>query len=415
MAGDDGVITDSGDFAAVHARNVGIATRSFPADRIVVPGFVNGHSHGYQVVLRGWADDWGFERWRSEALYRVIPQLEAEDVYWIFVAAFSEMLAAGITTVAEFFYLNGDGNSRAEAMIRAAARTGIRLLVARTWMDAPAAPAAFRETIDRAAERTRALRSAYPDIRICVAPHSLHGASEQMLRAAAAFARDEACDLHIHVAETRAEVALALERFGTTPVLALDRMGVLDERTVAIHAIHVTQEEKELLANRRVRVVRNAMTNFYLGDGVGDVAGFRARGIAVGLGTDANVKPSIIDEMRAVAYEQKAASNDGAALAAATAYALGSAEGAAALGITAGDLGVGDPADFAVLDARGADPWSPLVNALVYRGEAAWVQATFVGGRRVYTGEASALAREGARESARIVRRLGVDACKYLH
>ena len=108
----------------------------FPADRLVVPGFINGHSHAYQILLRGWADDWPFAKWRSDALYRVVPQLTPDDVYWTFVAAFSEMLAAGITTVAEFFYLNGAGNAHAEAAIRAARDTGIRLVLARTWMDA---------------------------------------------------------------------------------------------------------------------------------------------------------------------------------------------------------------------------------------------------------------------------------------
>jgi 5-methylthioadenosine/S-adenosylhomocysteine deaminase len=406
VVGDDGIIADAGDFAGVHARHEHAAMRAFPADRVVVPGFVNGHSHGYQILLRGWADDWGFERWRSEALYRVLPALGPEDVYWVFVAAFSEMLAAGITTVAEFFYLNGEGNERAEAMMRAAHRTGIRLVLARTWMDAPTAPAAFTESVDRAAERTRALRDAHPGARICIAPHSLHGASEAMLRAAAAFAREVDCDLHVHVAETQPEVALSLDRFGVTPVLALDRLGILDRRTVAVHAIYLTDDEKSLLARRGVRIVRNPTTNQYLGDGAGDVAGFRARGVPVGLGTDANVKPSILDEMRAAAYEQKTALLDGSALDAPTAFALGTSEGAVALGVPAGLLAPGLPADFAVLDARGIDPWSPVPNGVVYRGEASWVQATFVGGHRVYTGEPSALAAEAVRETRLIAARL---------
>ncbi len=401
----DGRIEDAGDFAAVQARRPQAQTRSFPADRIVTPGFINGHSHAYQILLRGRGDDLPFERWRSEALYRVIPQLEPEDVYWVFVAAFSEMLGAGITSVAEFFYLNGRGNGHAEAAIRAAAATGIRLVLARAWMDAPRVPEAFRESVTQARERTRALRAEFPEANVCVAPHSLHGASEEMLRAAAAFAGEERCDLHIHVAEGEAEVELSRERYGVPPVLALDRLGVLNERSVAIHAMYLTEDEKELLATRGVRVVRCPSTNLYLGDGIADAAPLRARAVVVGLGTDANVKPSLLDEMRLAAYLEKASRRDGGALQARTAFALGTSEGARALDLPAGELATGMLADFLVLGTEGIDPWSPPVNALVYRGEAAWVQAAFVGGRRAYAGDLSPLAGEAHRETARIARR----------
>jgi 5-methylthioadenosine/S-adenosylhomocysteine deaminase len=404
----DGEIVDAGDFKPLRERHPEAPTRAFPSDRLVVPGFVNGHSHAYQILLRGWADDWSFERWRDEALYRVVPQLEPEDVYWVFVAAFSEMLAAGITTVAEFFYLNGRGNAHAEAAIRAASQTGIRLVLARTWMDAPHAPEVFRESIAEARERTRELRAAHPEANVCVAPHSLHGASEAMLRAAAAFAEEEDCDLHIHVAEAQSEAELSMSRFGKSPVLALDSLGVLGARTVAIHAIHVRDEEKALLARRDVRVIHNPTTNLYLGDGICDVVGLLERGIVMGLGTDANVKPSAIDEMRAASHLQKLARLDGAALGASTAFDLATAQGARALGVSAGDLAAGNSADFLVLDASAIDPWSPPGNALVYRGEDCWVQAAFVRGARAYAGEPSLLSLEARRQCARIALRCGV-------
>src|SRR5579863_8495928 len=150
----DGIIREAGDYADLRAVARPLSTRSFPADRLVAPGFIDGHSHAYQILLRGWADDWPFAKWRSHALYRVVPQLTADDVYWTFVAAFSEMLAAGITSVAEFFYLNGAGNEYAEAAIRAARDTGIRIVLARTWMDADYAPPQFRESVETAQART---------------------------------------------------------------------------------------------------------------------------------------------------------------------------------------------------------------------------------------------------------------------
>lgn len=402
----DGVIAAAGDFRDVREAARDLGARSFPHDRLVVPGFINGHSHAYQILLRGWADDWPFEKWRRDALYRVVPELTPDDVYWTFVAAFSEMLAAGITTVAEFFYLNGAGNGHAEAAIRAAGDTGIRLVLARTWMDAEYAPPQFRESVDVAATRTRDLMQRYPEANVCVAPHSLHAASHEMIRAAGEFARERGCMLHVHVAEAPYEGDATLERFGKTPVALLESLGALTDRTVAIHAIYLTDDDRASLVRTGARVVHNPMTNQYLGDGICDVAKLQSLGVPMGLGTDADVRPSLIEEMRAAALLQKILHLDGAALGAPQAFSMGTAQGARALGVSGGDLVTGAPADYVVLDASKIDPWSPPLNALVYRGEDAWVQATFANGRRVYVGEPSPVARRAKEMLAAIARRL---------
>jgi 5-methylthioadenosine/S-adenosylhomocysteine deaminase len=402
----DGKIAAAGDYRVVRSGVRHVSERSFPADRLVIPGFINGHSHAYQILLRGWADDWTFAKWRSEALYRVVPRLTPDDVYWTFVAAFSEMLGAGITTVAEFFYLNGAGNAHAQAAIRAARDTGIRIVLARTWMDDEQAPAAFRETIEEAAERTRDLMQEHPEANVCVAPHSLHAASPDMIAAAAAFACEHDCMLHIHVAEAPYEGEQTLRLTGRTPVQLLDDLGALNERTVAIHAIHLSEGDRELLASTGARVIHNPMTNQYLADGICNVAKLRSMGVTMGLGTDADVHPSLIEEMRAAALLQKILHLDSAAFGAADAYALATAQGARALGVGGGDLTEGQPADYVVLDGSRIDPWSPPLRALVYRGENAWVLATFVGGRRVFVGEPSPLALRAREICAAIARRI---------
>jgi 5-methylthioadenosine/S-adenosylhomocysteine deaminase len=402
----EGTIAEAGDFRKIRGRASDLPSRSFPADRLIVPGFVNGHSHAYQILLRGWADDWKFDRWRTNALYRVVPFLTAEDVYWTFVAAFSEMLSAGITTVAEFFYLNGEGNERAEAAIRAAADTGIRLIFARTWMDVETAPPQFRESIDVATSRTLELVKRFPEANVCVAPHSLHAASPEMVRAAAEFAREHDCMMHVHVAEAAYEGERTLAQHGATPVTLLDRWDALDERTVAVHAIYISEDEKNLIAERGTRVVHNPMTNQYLGDGICDVSGLRSRGVPIALGTDADVKPSLIDEMRSAALLQKILYTDGSALGASAAFAMGTREGASALRVPTGDLVSGNRADYVVLDATRIDPWSPPCNGIVYRAEDRWVQATFVDGKRAYTGGDSELTLRARKYVREIVRRI---------
>ncbi len=257
-----------------------------------------------------------------------------------------------------------------------------------------------------AAERTRELMERYPEANVCVAPHSLHAASHEMIRAAAEFARAQDCMLHVHVAEAAYEGRQTLEKFKRTPIALLEDLGALNERTVAIHAIYVDDDDRRRLAGSGARVVHNPMTNQYLGDGICDVRALRALGVSVGLGTDADVRPSLIEEMRAAALLQKILHLDGSASRAHDAYAMGTSEGARALRVAAGDLVTGCAADFLVLDASQIDPWSPPVNALVYRGQDAWLQAAFVGGRRVYVGEPSSLARQARDATAALAKRL---------
>ncbi len=368
-------------FEELRKRFPDAAFREHGAAVALIPGFINCHSHAYQILLRGIGDDLPFARWRDEALYRIVPGLSPEEVRRTFATAFREMLAGGITTVAEFFYLNGGGNSHAEAVVQAARETGIRLVLARCWMDAPTAPAAFREPIDMAAARTRELMTRFPEANVCVAPHSVHAASPEMIRAAGEFAREANCRLHIHVAEAAYEGEQTAKQFGMAPMRLLESLGVVDERLVAVHAIYLEADEKKMLASARASVVHNPVTNQYLGDGISDVAGLLELGVPVGLGTDANVNASILDEMRAASFLQKLARRDAGAFDAARAFRLATSLGAQALGVDAGDFRVGAFADYAVVDLdRLAAPESPLVNALVYRAQPGAVRETFVGG-----------------------------------
>lgn len=368
-------------FEELRKRFPDATVREYGAGVALVPGFINGHSHAYQILLRGIGDDLPFARWRDEALYKIVPGLSPEDVHRTFATAFREMLAGGVTTVAEFFYLNGSGNARAEAVIEAARETGIRLMLARCWMDAPAAPAAFRESIDTAAARTRELMTRFPDANVCVAPHSVHGASPDMIRAAGEFAREANCRLHIHVAEAAYEGEQTAAQSGTTPLRLLENLGVVDERLVAIHAIFLDADEKKMLAKARASVIHNPVTNQYLGDGICDVFGLLDLGVPVGLGTDANVNASILDEMRSASFLQKLARRDAGAFEADRAFRLATSLGAQALGVDAGDFRAGAYADYAVVDLdRLTAPASPLVNALVYRAQTGAVLETFVGG-----------------------------------
>jgi 5-methylthioadenosine/S-adenosylhomocysteine deaminase len=111
---------------------------------------VNAHNHSFQSLLRGLGDDLDFMAWRDRVLYPFSRRLDARGIEIGAAFAFAEMLRHGITTVVDFFYIQGGGNANAEAAIRAAKRVGIRLVLARAFYDWTGAPPEYRETVAEA-------------------------------------------------------------------------------------------------------------------------------------------------------------------------------------------------------------------------------------------------------------------------
>src|SRR5581483_3970248 len=121
--------------------------------KAMLPGTVNAHNHSFQSLLRGFGDDLPFLAWRDRALYRYSPRLDQDGVYTGALFAFAEMALHGVTTVCDFFYLNDGGNENARAVIGAAQKLGLRVVMARCFYDWDGAPEQYRETVDEAAAR----------------------------------------------------------------------------------------------------------------------------------------------------------------------------------------------------------------------------------------------------------------------
>src|SRR5262247_1524108 len=129
--------------------------------RALLPGTVNSHCDTFQSLLRGLGDDLDFMGWRDRVLYPFSERLDREGIALGASFAFAEMLRHGATTCVDFFYLNDDGDENAEAVIEAARRVGIRLVLARALYDWEGAPKRYRESPADAALRTRALIAAH--------------------------------------------------------------------------------------------------------------------------------------------------------------------------------------------------------------------------------------------------------------
>lgn len=365
--------------------------------RAMLPGTVNAHNHSFQSLLRGFGDDLPFLQWRERALYRFSPRLGTDGIYTGALFAFAEMALHGVTTVCDFFYLNDGGNDNARAVIAAARALGLRIVLARCFYDWEGAPASYREPVARAHDNFLALHRDYAgarDVLVCPAPHSLHGASAEMIRAGADAARRVGTRWHIHLAEEKYQVDEARKVYGTTPLRAIDALGLLGDDLVAVHGCWFDADERALLAERGAKLAYNPNSNMFLGDGVTDVVDLVARGARVALGTDggcSNSRVSVFDEMRACALVQKVARavagapDAGQAIDAETCFRMGTAWGGEVLGLPIGRLAVGQRADVTFVDLDDPSLWpeQSLAKNVVYAMSARAITDVFVEGAPV--------------------------------
>lgn len=363
---------------------------AFP-EALLVPGLVNSHNHSFQSLLKGFCDDCDFFTWRDQALYKYSPLLSREDIYTGALFAFAEMLKAGITTVCDFFYVNDQANENAQAVIQAAQDLGIRVVLARTMYDWDGAPARYRETVSQAVENTGALHAYYADnplVHVLPAPHSLHGASVEMILAGNDLSRRLGTPFHMHIAEGEYERTMITERHGHPPIRFLDQLGVLNERLVGIHCVWLDDQEIERMAERRVGLSYNPSSNMFLGDGITRIREMLAAGICISLGTDggcSNNRASIIEEMRMASLLQKVKFCDSTVTRAEEMLVMGTRNGGRNLGIPVGTLSAGSYADFTVVDLNdlSMQPRQNALKNLVYASQPSAIQAVYVAGRQV--------------------------------
>jgi 5-methylthioadenosine/S-adenosylhomocysteine deaminase len=333
--------------------------------RLLLPGTVNTHNHSFQSLLRGIGDDLPFLTWRDRALYRYSPTLSPRDMETAALFAFGEMLLHGVTTVCDFYYVNGQGNERAGATIEAARRLGIRIVLARCFYDWDGAPAIYRETVPQAVANFEALRHMYRDperhlVTVQPAPHSQHGATPAMIEAGAGCAADAGVPWHIHLAEERYQVEQSLSRFGRRPLHAVAGIGVDLSSMIAVHGCWFDETERALLAEHGGSLAYCPGSNMFLGDGVTDLVDLLARKVPVGLGTDggcSNNRVSVFDEMRTAALLQKVHRCDGQAIDAETCFSLGTRTAGQVLRLPVGRIAPGYRCDAVAVDLGDPSLW----------------------------------------------------------
>lgn len=354
------------------------------------PGAVNTHTHSFQTLVRGRVDDSGLDEW-LRIVYAASASYGAEESYVGAAATFAEMLLTGTTTAADFFYLNGRGNQNARAVIQAGQDLGIRLVMGRTFMDAPWGGEAVQESVDTAVGRFRELRAEYgshPSVEVSPAPHSIYGASRPMIEAAAQLADEYDTRWYMHLSDSEKSAQSIIDKHGKRSVFLLQEWGVLGNRLVGIHGMWLSEEELGVLSEHDVAIAYNPASNLFLGEKILDLPHLWQKGIRVGIATDgaaSNNGLSVVRDIRLASLAQRLLKRNPQAVTVHQLINLLTEDGGRVLRQPIGRLEPGYRADFVVLNTLdfSLQPAGTLKSNIVHAISDRAISHVYVGGRQV--------------------------------
>jgi 5-methylthioadenosine/S-adenosylhomocysteine deaminase len=344
---------------------------------LAVPGLINTHAHVPMGIFRGLAEDVDIETWFNEYMWPLEANLTAEDVFWGMQLGLAEMIAAGVTAVADhYFHMD-----QAAAAIELA---GTRAALG--W-------AVFGSQGDEGVEQTTSFAAEYNGaaggrITTWLAPHAPYTCDNDFLAAVAAEADRLGLGIHIHAAETVGQTEASLAAHGRTPIQVLADVGILDQKAILAHCCGVTTDDIELMASRPCGVAHAPKTYLKLGMGAAPILEMRAAGIPVGLASDGPVSNNtldILESLRLMAMVAKHEAGDPRVMPVGAALTIATRESARVYGMPddLGHLAPGFLADVVLVDLGGAHnqpPHDPAAN-LVYSTRASDVRTVICDGR----------------------------------
>ena len=332
---------------------------------VVMPGFVNAHSHAFHRALRGrthgGAGD--FWSWRTP-MYEIANRLTPETYGELAAMTFAEMALSGITGVGEFHYIHHqqDGtryanpNEMGLAMVAASQRAGIRMALLdvaylHAALDKPEPLTEQKRfsdgTIDNWLDRVDALGEGGEGWTVGMAPHSVRAVHPNELEEVVANRHGKV--VHVHVSEQPAENAACIAATGKTPTQVLSDAGMLGRHFTAVHATHLTATDISLLCSSHSGVCMCPTTERDLADGVGPASSLSAGGAVLSLGTDSNAFIDMFEEARAVETDERLVTGKRGVHAPASLLIAATSGGATALGWGQHGIQAGAPADFIAL------------------------------------------------------------------
>jgi len=353
-------------------------------DSLIMPSFVNCHTHAAMTCFRGIADDLELMDWLNNYIFPAeAKNVNKELAYWGSLLGAAEMIKSGTTTFCDMYIFEDE-------TARAAKEAGIRCLVGEVLFDFPSPN--FK-TPEEGVAYTKMLIEKWQDdplVNIMIEPHALYTCSQPLLADVKKLSEEFNVPIGLHLLENAAEKKQLEEKFGKGAVSFLKDIGYLNEQLVAFHCVHFTEEDMKMFADYGCKVSHNPASNMKLASGVAPVPEMLKAGVTVGLGTDgcaSNNNLDMIKEMGTAAKLHKVARLDPTVMDAQTVVRMATIEGAKTLGMEKkiGSLESGKKADIIVigLNEPHLTPLYCEYSHLVYATSGADVDTVVINGKVV--------------------------------
>ncbi len=347
--------------------------------KLLIPGFVNTHTHLSMNILRGSGDDLPLDTWLNECIWPLEANLTEDICYVGSLLACIEMIKTGTTCLNDMYFNMG-------SVAKAVEDSGMRGLLAYCII------AFDDETLKKEIKNTNEFTSKYNNtadgrVTTAISPHAPYTTTPDVLKWVRKASNKENMPIHIHVSETKKEVEDIVELYGMRPFEYLEKLGFLGSDVIAAHAVHLSENEIDIIKKYNVKLSHNPASNMKLASGVSPVDKMLKKGITVSLGTDgaaSNNNLNMIEEMKIATLLQKVHNYDATALPAEKVFEMATINGAKTLGMDdkIGSVNVGKKADLCLLDIN-TNYFTPNVNPLshlVYSSVGGEVSTTICNG-----------------------------------
>lgn len=368
------------------------------AGQILIPGMINTHTHLFQTLLKGPGDDMVLKKWFTCMTGPAAVELTASDAHTAALHGCVESIRSGVTTLVDFMYVH-PGPGLTQAVVDAYQATGMRGFVCRGFLSDGVqygVPQALIETPQKALQDARELIMANNRpggrVQVGLAPCMIWTLDDESIRQTRALADELGVLVTVHVAETPFEVEHSASTYGgKTDTQALSDLAFLGPDVLAVHCVHCTSGDIDLLHRHGTKVSHNPCSNMYLASGFAPIPQMLKAGITVGLGSDGPASSnnhSLFQAMKFAALIQKGFHGDATIMTAQKVLEMATIDGAHAVGLghEIGSIEVGKKADAVLVDARSAfmSPVHDPVSALVYSALGHETSLVIIDGRIVF-------------------------------
>ena len=315
-------------------------------DKAIFPAFYNCHTHMPMTLLKGLTDEKELMQWLKEDIWPREAKMKPHDIYVASKFAILEMIKGGIVFCNDMYQFP-------EETMKAIDEMGIRGVVSKPEVNVTYTPEEFEEKKKKVLEFMD-----YPNInenRIIkgISCHSIYTLSEEFLKFYSELAKKHNMRLHIHACETQKEIDDCQKAHHCTPIEYLEKLGLLTEKTILAHSVHLTEKDMDIIKKYDCKVAHCPISNFKLKSGMMAFQKLHQKGITITLGTDgsaSNNSLSILQEMKVCALNAKTQAKDSKAGSAEDILKAATVNGAKAFGIDAGEIKEGKLADFILFD-----------------------------------------------------------------